>query len=122
VFARRRCQGERKGGGGGRERERKRARKRERKKESIRHSTTVAFSRKRPVLVALKLHIYVCVTQKRLSDVRPYVVWHRKPQSGGQEQGRYAACWLGCGRANITEAGTRGRRRNFRSRGALTEP
>jgi hypothetical protein len=29
----------------------------DRKKESIRHSTTVAFSRKRPVLVALKLHI-----------------------------------------------------------------
>jgi hypothetical protein len=33
-----------------------------------------------------------------------------KTQSGGREQGRYAACGLGCGRANITEAGTRGRR------------
>jgi hypothetical protein len=34
----------------------------------------------------------------------------QKAQSGGREQGRYAACWLGCGRANITEAGARGRR------------
>jgi hypothetical protein len=32
----------------------------------------------------------------------------QKAQSGGREQGRYSACWLGCGRANITEAGTRG--------------
>ena len=32
-------------------------------------------------------------------------------KSGGRVQGRKdAACWLGCSRANITEAGTRGRR------------
>jgi hypothetical protein len=37
----------------------------------------------------------------------------QKVQSGVREQGRYAACWLGCGRANIREAReacTRGRR------------
>ena len=34
----------------------------------------------------------------------------QKAKSGGREQGRYAACWLRFGRANITEAGTRGRR------------
>jgi hypothetical protein len=34
----------------------------------------------------------------------------QKAQSGGPEQGRYAACWLGCGRANVTEADTRGLR------------
>jgi hypothetical protein len=32
----------------------------------------------------------------------------QKAQSGGREQGRYTACCLGCGRANITKAGTRG--------------
>jgi len=40
---------------GGRRKGGEREKKRER--ESIRYSTTVAFSRKRPVLVALKLHI-----------------------------------------------------------------
>ncbi len=33
----------------------------------------------------------------------------QKAQSGGREQGRYDAFRLGCDRANITEAGTRGR-------------
>jgi hypothetical protein len=37
--------------------------------------------------------------------------WRETMKSGGRVQARKdAACWLGCGRANITEAGTRGRR------------